>query len=118
MVLAVVLAVVLAPATYSYPYPYASSQIDALFGPRLPTTLASQQRTAAAASLEALAPGALSWLLALRARGASDFELRDAAGAVLSPAAQAGGSAGAATEPTPAEHEATLHFSQRLVLFG
>ena len=80
--------------------------------------LASQPRTAAAASLEALAPGALSWLLALRARGASDFELRDAAGAVLPPAAQANGGGGAVAEPTVAECEATLHFSQRLVVFG
>ena len=96
----------------------ASSQVDALFAPRQPTTLASQPRTAAAASLEAQAPGALSWLLALRARGASDFELRDAAGAVLPPAAQANGGGGAVAEPTVAECEATLHFSQRLVVFG
>ena len=76
------------------------------------------RREARGAQTEPHTPGALSWLLALRARGASDFELRDAAGTVLPPAAQAGGSAGAAHEPTAAEHEATLHFSQRLVVFG
>ena len=91
--------------------------IDALI-PRLLTLPLASIPAAAAASLEAQAPGALSWLLALRARGASDFELRDAAGAVLPPAAQANGGAGAVAEPTVAECEATLHFSQRLVVFG
>ena len=92
--------------------------MEALFAPRQPTTLAAQPRTMSAAALEALAPGALSWLLALRARGASDFELRDAAGTVLPPAAQAAGGAGVAAQPSAAELAASLHFTQRLVAFG
>jgi len=92
--------------------------VEALFAPRQPTTLAAQPRTMSAAALEALAPGALSWLLALRARGASDFELRDAAGTVLPPAAQAAGGAGVAAQPSAAELAASLHFTQRLVAFG
>ena len=98
------------------------SAVDALFVAHglAPTTLASQPRAAAAAAFEALAPGTLAWLLALRARGAADFRLVDASGSALpaAPAPHGDGPGRACTlEPTQAETQATVQFSQRLVVF-
>ena len=79
-----------------------------------PATLASQPRVRSAAAFEALAPGTFAWLLELRARGGADFRLVDAAGAVLPPRP----AADAAHGPTAQELEATLHYTQRLLLCG